>query len=210
MSSVRRAPHTAPATAERIRDAAIATFAAHGFAKSTVRAIAAAADVSPGLVIHHFGSKERLRAACDDHVFEVLTRTKREYVARSPFLVAEMFRDEPTRAYAEYLLASLLDPSGPGQRFFDHYVEVVERAIAEGFEGYVFRPADDRRAQATAVAMLGLAPMLLEPRIRGSLGTDDLPASIARLAPSLYDLYLHGLIERVPATRAPHPREDKP
>lgn len=210
MSSARRAPHTAPATAERIRDAAIVTFAAHGFAKSTVRAIAAAADVSPGLVIHHFGSKERLRTACDDHVFEALTHTKREHVARSPFLVAEMLRDEPTRTHAEYLLASLLDPSEQGQRFFDHYVEVVERIIAEGFEGYVFRTADDPRAQATAVAMLGLAPMLLEPRIRGSLGTDDLPASIARLAPSLFDLYLHGIIERVPATSAPHPTEVVP
>src|SRR5690606_20135242 len=58
MSSVKPAPHTAPKTAARIRDAAIVEFAAHGFTKSTVRAIAESAGVSPGLVIHHFGSKD--------------------------------------------------------------------------------------------------------------------------------------------------------
>ena len=44
----------------RIRDAAIECFARQGFAVS-VRAIAAHAGVSPGLVIHHFGSKAGLR-----------------------------------------------------------------------------------------------------------------------------------------------------
>ena len=198
MSSTRRAPHTAPETAARIRDAAIAEFAAHGFTKTTVRGIAEAAGVSPGLVIHHFGSKDGLRAACDDYVFEALTETKRENVHRSPLVVAEMLGDGPMRVDAEYLLKSLLDPSEQGQRFFDHYVEVIEQIVEEGFAGYVLRKAEDRRAQATAIAMLALAPLLLEPRIRKTLGTDDLPASFVRITPYLFDLYRHGLIESVP------------
>jgi AcrR family transcriptional regulator len=43
----------------RIRDAAIRRFGSDGFGAS-VRAIAADAAVSPGLVMHHFGSKEGL------------------------------------------------------------------------------------------------------------------------------------------------------
>jgi hypothetical protein len=43
-----------------IRDAAIGYFAEHGFTSTTVRAIAAKAEVSPALVIHHFGPKENL------------------------------------------------------------------------------------------------------------------------------------------------------
>ena len=53
-------------TSARIRDAAIAQFGAHGF-NTGVRAIATAAGVSPGLVIHHFGSKDGLRKACDEY-----------------------------------------------------------------------------------------------------------------------------------------------
>ncbi|HHY49000.1 MAG TPA: helix-turn-helix transcriptional regulator [Alphaproteobacteria bacterium] len=198
MSSARRAPHTAPATAARIRDAAIAAFAAHGFTRTTVRGIAAAAGVSPWLVIHHFGSKEGLRSACDDFVFDALTEMKRERVNTSPMVVGEMFRDRSTRAIAEYMLTSLLDPSEQGQRFFDHYVESVEGIIEEGVAGFTMRKAEDRRAQAAAIAMLALAPMLLERRVRHALGTEDLPASLDRLSPYLFDLYLHGVIESVP------------
>ncbi len=65
----------------RIRDSAIVYFGRHGFRTATVRAIAADADVSPALVIHHFGSKDGLREACDAYVtdlMEVMTREAAE------------------------------------------------------------------------------------------------------------------------------------
>jgi len=49
----------------RLRDAAIELFAERGFDKTSVKAIAEAAGVSPGLVIHHYGSKDELRRVCD-------------------------------------------------------------------------------------------------------------------------------------------------
>lgn len=198
MSSTSRAPHTAPETAARIRDTAIGAFAAQGFTRATVRGIASAAGVSPGLVIHHFGSKEGLRAACDDHVFETLTDAKQESANASPLLVGEMFKDDSTRKIAEYMLKSLLDHSEQGQRFFDHYVETVERLVENGFAGFTLRRAEDSRAQAVVIAMLGLAPLMLERRTRHALGTNDLSASFARFSPYLFDLYLHGVIESVP------------
>ena len=51
-----------------IRDEALRLFAARGPDAVTVRQIAAAAGVSPGLVLHHFGSKAGLREAVDQHV----------------------------------------------------------------------------------------------------------------------------------------------
>ncbi|WP_129657963.1 TetR/AcrR family transcriptional regulator [Rothia halotolerans] len=217
MSSTSRAPHTAPETAERIRDTAITEFAARGFSSTTVRGIAAAASVSPGLVIHHFGSKAKLRAACDDHVFETLTDIKRENPQAPPSLLAELLTEGPMRTYVEYFLKSMLDPSGQGQRFFDHYVAVLEQIIGEGFAGYAFRQAEDRRAQSTAIAVLALSPMLLEPRVRHALGTEDLAGSLARLAPCLLDLYRHGFITSEPdrqdlstPSAAPGGRHDAP
>lgn len=210
MSSTKRAPHTAPETAELIRDAAIAEFAAHGFAKSTVRGIAAAAGVSPGLVIHHFGSKDGLRSACDDHVFEALTRVKTEHANGSPvFVTGKIFGDEQTRAYADYLVKSLLDSSPQGQRFFDHYIEILEEVIENGFAGYTLRKTEDRRAQAAALAMLALALPLLEPKMRHALGTENLEGSMTRLIPSLVDLYRHGFIDSVPYEQVtPEPRSN--
>ena len=63
--------------AARIRDAAIEQFAQHGFAVG-LRTIAEAAGVSAALVIHHFGSKEGLRKACDDYVAEEIRNSKSE------------------------------------------------------------------------------------------------------------------------------------
>ena len=163
-----------------------------------MRRIAAAAGVSPSLVIHHFGTKDKLRAVCDDYVLQSLTEMKRQSTERYSLAVGEMLRYGPTRTNAEYLLRSLLDPSAQGQRFFDYYVEMIEQIIDKGFAGYVLRKSEDRRAQSAAVAMLALAPMLLEPRARRLLGTEDLPESMDRIAPYLLDLYQHGLIESLP------------
>ena len=58
----------------RIREAALMHFAEEGYERATVRAIARSAGVSPGLLRHHYGSKEELRTACDDYVFESLHR----------------------------------------------------------------------------------------------------------------------------------------
>jgi AcrR family transcriptional regulator len=57
-------------TRARIRDAAIVLFGRDGFPATSVRAIATAAAVSPALVLHHFGSKDELRAACDTYIVE--------------------------------------------------------------------------------------------------------------------------------------------
>ena len=43
-------------------------FAERGPDRVTVRDVAAAAKVSPGLVMHHFGTKAGLREAVDEHV----------------------------------------------------------------------------------------------------------------------------------------------
>lgn len=211
MSSIRRAPHTAPETAERIRDAAISEFSAHGFAKTTVRKVAAAAEVSAGLVIHHYGSKDGLRQACDDRVFESITETKRSKAAGPQSELFAMLTQGPMREHVEYLLKSLLDPSASGQRFFDHFIDVIEEIIDEGFAGYTFQESEDPKAQAAMIAILSLAPLMLEPRIRHSLGTENLPSTFARLTPQLFELYRHGLLATEPSNVPPAgPPNDSP
>src|SRR5215467_4596367 len=64
----------------RIRDAAIRLFAERGIDGTTVRDIAALAGVSPGLLRHHFGSKEALREACDVYALDRLVKIKEEFI----------------------------------------------------------------------------------------------------------------------------------
>ena len=71
-------------TRARIRDAAIDCIAQHGLTDTTVRKIAAAAGVSPGLVIHHFGSMDALREACDQHVADEIRRQKSAALSSGP------------------------------------------------------------------------------------------------------------------------------
>ena len=56
----------------RIRNAALEAFAQDGVKASSVRAIAKAAGVSPGLVQHHFPNKAALRDAVNAHVITLV------------------------------------------------------------------------------------------------------------------------------------------
>lgn len=65
-------PPTEPSAKERIRHAALSCFAVRGIAATTLRAIAEAAEVSIGLVQHHFRTKEALTAAVNQYVLQVV------------------------------------------------------------------------------------------------------------------------------------------
>ncbi|RBP66963.1 TetR family transcriptional regulator [Brevibacterium sanguinis] len=197
-----RSPNSSPETADRIQQAAIREFAEKGFTKPTIRGIASAAGVSPGLVIHHFGSKEGLRSACDDYVFTAITEAKAANARYSTMAMEIVFADPVMRTNIDYLMKSLLDPSEHGQRYFEHYIDLVEGYLADGFAGYTFRQSTDRRGQAATIAALALAPMMLAGRIQTALGTTDVQDTLTRLAPHLLDLYVNGVLDSIPDVEA--------
>jgi AcrR family transcriptional regulator len=61
-----------PSSEERIRDAALTSFSAHGIAATSLRMVAETAEVSIGLVQHYFGTKAALRDAVDQYVLRVV------------------------------------------------------------------------------------------------------------------------------------------
>lgn len=67
---VGRRPGDPEDTKSTILDAARQLFSEVGFDRATIRAIAARADVDPALVIHHFGSKQRLFVAAHELPFD--------------------------------------------------------------------------------------------------------------------------------------------
>src|SRR5919199_2606793 len=96
-------------TRARIRDAAIERFGREGFGAS-VRALAADAGVSPGLVIHHFGSKDGLRQACDEYVLRMTREAKRQSIVTGGpgDMIAQLVAIEEYAPLAAYLVQALL------------------------------------------------------------------------------------------------------
>jgi TetR/AcrR family transcriptional regulator, regulator of cefoperazone and chloramphenicol sensitivity len=98
----------------RIRDAAVELFADAGYRGTSIRDVARAAGVSPGLVQHHFVSKEGLRAACDEHVVAALESITARKLER--------------REYDLEFLSSLIESSAVVIRY-------IARGLTEGWPG---------------------------------------------------------------------------
>jgi AcrR family transcriptional regulator len=164
MSSASSADLTARA---RVRDAAIACFGQRGFGVP-VRAIADHAGVSPGLVIHHFGSKEKLRGACDDHVRGVINELRTEAL-RSPGGAAFMHHLTALDLFAPilgYLLQSLRAGGPLAVSVFELMVEETERYLAAGEETGLIRPSRDPAGRARWAVSTGLGSLLLHANLR--------------------------------------------
>jgi AcrR family transcriptional regulator len=191
---VRSADLTATA---RIRDAAIEQFGQHGFGTG-LRAIAEAAGVSAALVIHHFGSKEGLRNACDDYVLERIRESDSEALrSMDPGKwFAELAQIESYAPMTAYIMRSLLDGGELAKtlwrRMIDNSVEYLEEAVRAG----TIKPSRDPHCRAKYLALIGGGSFLLYLQMHDD--PTDLAAvlrdySDEMILPAL-ELYTHGLM----------------
>lgn len=158
----------------RIRDAAITRFAADGIAATSVRTIAAEADVSPGLVIHHFGTKDGLRSACDEYVAGIIRANKQEAMAQGPALdvAAAMRRAKQDVPLTRYLARSLADGSPHVATLIDEMVADAARYMAEGVRAGSLRPTDYPYGRAAVLTIWTLGAIVLHEHIERLLGVD--------------------------------------
>ncbi|MCB2224359.1 MAG: TetR family transcriptional regulator [Actinobacteria bacterium] len=184
----------------RIRDAAITCVAEHGLAATTVRKVADTAGVSPALVIHHFGSMDGLREACDRHVAEVIRDHKTKALASGPNLdVLAAFRDYEGGDLGRYLAHILTDDSPAVARLIDGMVDDAEAYIAQGVESGIIRPSEYGRERASLLAIWQLGALALHRHAERLLGLDltdpGLTASpaLARYTLPFYEMLGGGL-----------------
>lgn len=162
------------AAPERIRHAALARFAEEGYAASSVRTIAADAGVSPALILHHFGSKEGLRAACDEFVFaffkDMLGRVAQAEPAQS-MAQFEGFTDE-AMLLMRYLMRQVSEDSPRANSFVAGIVELTKESMAaQTARGFV-KPTDDPDMRAAVLVMLRLGPLLFAGAMQEATGAD--------------------------------------
>jgi AcrR family transcriptional regulator len=204
-----------------IRDEALRLFAARGPDAVTVRQIAAAAGVSPGLVVHHFGSKEGLREAVDAHVLAMFTAMLGELTGEA---AGELYEPGSAGSLAEavvrhlppgspvpaYLRRLLLDGGAAGRDLFRRLYQASTAALDSLAAAGMAARGQDPAVRAAILLSNDLAVLLLREHLADVTGTDPLsPGGMARWGSEMLAIYAAGLLAAKPASAGEASDEDK-
>lgn len=196
-------------TKARLRETALALFAEHGIAATSLRSIAAAAGVSPGLVIHHFGSKDGLRRAVDAVVVKRITAALSEVpigtsganlIDQRAEVLARVLRPQP--ALLQYIAQALSESGAAAGELFTllYATASADQALADAG---VIRADSDPLWRALQQLVLIIGPLLLRPLIEQQLGGPLFePGNFERWMRANADLLKHGLYTQ-PTTSTP-------
>jgi AcrR family transcriptional regulator len=176
----------------RIRDAALEEFAAKGVRGATVRGIAARAGVSPALVQHHFGTKDGLRRACDEHVLGFIRRearaTREDGALADPGHLTDVFSAAPR--VQRYLARALVDGSPEASGLFDELVEVTAHNLADPPDA-----SSTPHDRALVLTAMRLGVIVLHEHLSRGLGADAFDrAAAVRVGLASLDLMNPGLL----------------
>jgi AcrR family transcriptional regulator len=160
-------------TEARILDAASRVFVADGYERTTIRAVASAAGVDPGLVMHYFGSKQELyRRVIDAAPVPELSGTPSEAAEQILAGVADRLVSEPVASLA--LLRSMLtnhEAASAASTGIARYEAQIAQAI----------PADDADLRAAIIVAITLGITVSRHLVKtDELATAD-PARVVRL-----------------------------
>ncbi|MFT4200378.1 TetR family transcriptional regulator [Gordonia sp. (in: high G+C Gram-positive bacteria)] len=186
-------------TRARLRDVAIDLFARRGFA-TTVRAIADAAGVSPGLVIHHFGSKAGLRAECDEAVLVDITEQKSQLIgvgADYDSYLADLEGDERSQTQILYLLRAVAEGGEVARTIMARTIAQTEKSMRQGVAAGQFRPSIDEEGRARYLAYISMGALLMDTVLHPPADWSDpvaiLRGYIDRVAVAGVEYAAHGL-----------------
>lgn len=188
----------------RIREAALELFAADGVAGTSMRSIAARARVSPSLVVHHYGSKAKLREAVDHAVVDAFADTLTAIDARgTPQDIADRLEAAVSgliggdRHLRDYLAASLSDAGPASLRLFDALMDVLDTGLADLEARGHLVPGTDPVWRSFTTAFLILGPILLSRQIEARLSVDPFAPDVVRArSASNMGVLSHGLFRR--------------
>jgi AcrR family transcriptional regulator len=192
-------------TVERIRNAALTSFSTHGTAATTLRAVAAAAGVSLGLVQHHFATKAGLIKAVDDYVLDIMitpiaqpiAETSTDSISEIGRRISEMIVNQPD--VASYVGRALVDGSPLGATIFDNLISVGADRWQQRADNGETRPGIDLTWAALNGLVLALGAISLRPHIERHLAAPfTAPAQLERWETATSSLLREGLFRRPP------------
>jgi AcrR family transcriptional regulator len=168
-------------TEARILDAATQIFFAAGYERTTIRAVASAAGVDAGLVMHYFGSKQELfRRVIDAAPVPEVSGAPGQTAEQILAALADRLANEPVASLA--LLRSMLTNSEAASAASDgiaRYQAQIARAI----------PAGDASLRAAIISAVTLGVMVSRHLIKSDeLATADPAQVISLLRPCMISL----------------------
>ncbi|SRX95473.1 TetR family transcriptional regulator [Catenulispora acidiphila DSM] [Mycobacterium shimoidei] len=189
----------------RIRDEALRLFAQRGPDAVTMRDIAAAAQVSPALLVRHYGSKEGLVEAVDSYVVASLEALLAEITARTatsglqPEVTPGMLDGlathlPPDSAIPGYLSRMLISGGAAGSALFARLHRVSEQTLEAMVTAGIASAGQDPAVRAAFLLVNDLAVLTLRARLTEVLGVDPLSTEgITRWATEVFTIYRDGL-----------------
>ena len=168
-------------TEARILDAAAQAFLTAGYDRTTIRAVASAAGVDAGLVMHYFGSKQELfRRVIDAAPVPAISEAPGQAAEQILASLADRLATEPAASLA--LLRSMLtnpEAASAASAAIGRYQAQIAQAI----------PADDASLRAAVISAIFLGVMVSRHLIKSDeLATADPAQVISLLRPCMIAL----------------------
>lgn len=188
-------------TRDQLLSIATEMFAENGFAGTSLRSIAKQAEVSPALLVHHFGTKDAL-------VKEAISKTLGDWVAdeKAAMLDDESRQVENWQSLAakgatslNFFKQALLAGGEYSQRLFKAAFLESEALLDEMQELGRLKDISDKQTIALMMTISGLGSVLFMSQIEHTLGgpiSSDHVAS--RLVNANHEMMQHGVF--LPAT----------
>ena len=192
-------------TQERILEAALEGFARDGVAATSIRDVASAAGVSPGLVQHYFPSKAALRGAVDEHVKEVARRALEVRVADGDQVgdVIDDLAERLTALVAEnfvalrYVSRGVAEGDRAALAIFDTLTQLCRDQLAELQKRGMLRPDLDLDWAALHTVLINLGTVIMEPGVSDQLGKPFLnERQVERWKVATTRLFVEGEVRR--------------
>ena len=168
-------------TEARILDAATQAFFGAGYERASIRAVASAAGVDPGLVMHYFGSKQELfRRVIGAAPVPAVSGGPEQATEQILAGLASRLASEPVASLA--LLRSMLtnpEAASAASAAIDRYQAQIAQAI----------PADDAGLRAAIISAITIGVMVSRHLIKSDeLATADPAQVISLLRPCMISL----------------------
>jgi len=180
----------------RIRNTALDLYAQYGEDRISLRAIAAEAGVTLGLVQHHFKTKAGLRDAVDQLVVDYFAQAIAEVPTEGSPAELAAARDEAVRRMlidnppvVNYIRRSVLEASDDRMHLLDVLVELIRDEVSALREAGIASTRRRESTQIVTVLLRQMGELLLQPFVDATwervAGRDD--GSKPRLSVTIRD-----------------------
>ena len=185
----------------RLRDAAVELIAEEGAATLTARRVADRAGLSAGLVTHHYGSMQQLRAAADHHVAGIIRHLKSTPMgAAATFNVLASAYTTGYGPLVAYLGQRLSDPSPEVAALVDEMIDDAVGYLGSAEEAGQVKATDNPRDRAALLVLSQLGTLVLNDHMKRIFDVDlvspDLfgNSGFTRYFEAALELYAEGVI----------------